>query len=195
MEFLHSHTNVTSSRDFDDPHYRRHQSLRARLRHDAGHRAHLPRSRPTEDREWFPDIAGSGDPYGVLRDIWANYRDESFISQFLSPALIREWQLFHIVDDADEPELRVEAIHDERGYRRMRRALAARNTTWPGATPTSRWSTWISPATAGSILHHNVVEPRAARRGRCRPRDAAPRRPLGLRRRAEGNRRGRRAWC
>ena len=26
-----------------------------------------------EDRLWFPDIAGSGDTMGVLRDVWANY--------------------------------------------------------------------------------------------------------------------------
>ncbi len=43
-----------------------------------------------EDREWFPDIAGNGDAMGVLRDVWANYRDESFISQFLSPRLMRQ---------------------------------------------------------------------------------------------------------
>ena len=35
-----------------------------------------------EDRDWLPDIAGNGDAYGTLRDIWANYRDESFISQY-----------------------------------------------------------------------------------------------------------------
>jgi len=40
-----------------------------------------------EDRAWFPDIAGTGDVMAVLRDVWANYRDESFISQFLSPAI------------------------------------------------------------------------------------------------------------
>src|SRR3546814_8463184 len=38
---------------------------------------------PTEeDREWFPDIAGSKEPMEVLKHIWANYRDESFIAQF-----------------------------------------------------------------------------------------------------------------
>ena len=42
---------------------------------------------PTEeDRVWFPDIAGVGDHMPVLRDIWANYRDESFILQISEPA-------------------------------------------------------------------------------------------------------------
>src|SRR3546814_9889703 len=82
-------------------------------------------TQPTdEDRECFPDIAGSNDPEGVLKHIWANYRDESFIGQFLSPRLIRNWRLFHLVDDEDEPTLRVDAIHNERGYRTIRRALA-----------------------------------------------------------------------
>src|SRR3546814_18319460 len=60
----------------------------------------------------------------VLKHIWANYRDESFIAQFLSPHLIRNWRLFHLVDDEDEPALLVDAIHNERGYRKVRRALA-----------------------------------------------------------------------
>ena len=77
-----------------------------------------------EDREWFPDIAGTGDAMPVLRDIWANYRDESFISQFLSPRLIRKLRMFHLHDDPKESAIRVDAIHDERGYRRVRRELA-----------------------------------------------------------------------
>ena len=77
-----------------------------------------------EDRTWFPDIAGTGDGMAVLRDCWANYRDESFIAQFLSPKLMRDMRLFHVIDDPDDPEMRVEAIHDERGYRKMRRSFA-----------------------------------------------------------------------
>ncbi|MEA2945268.1 MAG: stage sporulation protein, partial [Alphaproteobacteria bacterium] len=74
---------------------------------------------------WFPQIAGSGDVMGVLRDIWANYRDESFISQFLSPRLMRQMRMFHICDDPSQTEgIEVAAIHDERGYRRIRRELA-----------------------------------------------------------------------
>ena len=61
----------------------------------------------------------------VLRDVWANYRDESFISQFLSPRLIRKMRMFHLHDDPAVTEgIRVDAIHDERGYRRVRRKLS-----------------------------------------------------------------------
>ena len=60
----------------------------------------------------------------ALREVWANYRDESFILQYLSPRLIRQFGLFHVMDDASEPNLRVQSIHDERGYRKIQRALA-----------------------------------------------------------------------
>jgi len=61
----------------------------------------------------------------VLRDIWANYRDESFIGQFLSPRLMRQFRMFHLHDDPEERAgIRVDAIHDGRGYRRIRRELA-----------------------------------------------------------------------
>jgi spore cortex formation protein SpoVR/YcgB (stage V sporulation) len=78
-----------------------------------------------EDRAWFPEIAGTKDVMAVLRDIWANYRDESFISQFLSPRLMRHLRMFHLHDDpAQTAGVRVDAIHDERGYRRVRRQLS-----------------------------------------------------------------------
>ena len=37
---------------------------------------------------------------------------------------MRKLRLFHLVDDEHEEDLRVGAIHDERGYRRVRRALS-----------------------------------------------------------------------
>ena len=82
---------------------------------------------PTEeDKIWTPDIAGRGDVMGVLKDIWANYRDDSFIAQYLSPRLMREFKFFNIEDNPRESELVVGSIHDERGYRRLRRALSRR---------------------------------------------------------------------
>jgi stage V sporulation protein R len=39
--------------------------------------------------------------------------------------VIREFHLFRLDDDPDEDALRVGAIHDERGYRRVRSSLAA----------------------------------------------------------------------
>jgi spore cortex formation protein SpoVR/YcgB (stage V sporulation) len=69
-------------------------------------------------------MAGNGDPFGTLRDAWANYRDESFVLQYLSPKLIRDFRLFAVVDDAKESAMEVKAIHDEQGYKDVRRRLA-----------------------------------------------------------------------
>jgi stage V sporulation protein R len=123
MEFLRSHTNVVFQPDFDDPRYSgiNPYALGFAMMEDI---SRICREPTAEDQNWFPAIAGSGDPMPVLRDVWANYRDESFVLQFLSPRLIRHFGLFNVLDDANEPELRVQAIHDERGYRRIQQALA-----------------------------------------------------------------------
>ena len=124
LEFLQSHTNVVFQPDFDNPHFSGFNpyALGFAMMQDIERIVSNP---DDEDREWFPDIAGTGDVMAVLRDIWANYRDESFISQFLSPRLIRQMRIFHLHDDpAESAGIRVDAIHDERGYRRIRRELA-----------------------------------------------------------------------
>jgi stage V sporulation protein R len=123
MEFIQSHTNVVYQPTFDSGHFSGFNpySLGFGIMSDIERICMDPSQ---EDRDWFGDIAGSRDPVEVLKDIWANYRDESFVSQFLSPHLIRQWRLFQLLDRESESELRVEAIHDERGYRRIRRALA-----------------------------------------------------------------------
>jgi spore cortex formation protein SpoVR/YcgB (stage V sporulation) len=124
LEFLQSHTNVVFQPDFDDPRFSGFNpyALGFAMMQDIERIV----SNPTEeDREWFPEIARSGDVEDVLRNIWANYRDESFIGQFLSPNLMRQLRLFHLHDDPEERAgIKVDAIHNERGYRRIRRELA-----------------------------------------------------------------------
>jgi spore cortex formation protein SpoVR/YcgB (stage V sporulation) len=124
MEFLQSHTNVVTQPGFDDRRFNGFNpyALGFSMMRDIERIVTEP---DDEDREWFPEIAGTGDAMAVLRDIWANYRDDSFISQFLSPRLMREMRLFHLHDDSAVREgIKVEAIHNERGYRRVRRELS-----------------------------------------------------------------------
>jgi stage V sporulation protein R len=123
LEFLHSHTSVVMQPDFDDRRYSgiNPYALGFTMMQDIERIALTPTD---EDRGWFPDIAGNGDAYGTLKEVWANFRDESVISQYLSPNVIRKMGLFQLVDDHDEEEMEVAAIHDERGYREVRRALA-----------------------------------------------------------------------
>ncbi|MEM8987838.1 MAG: SpoVR family protein [Pseudomonadota bacterium] len=124
MEFLHSHTSVVFQPDFDDQRYSgiNPYALGFAMMEDIRRIATDPTE---EDREWFPDFAGSGDWRGVLKDAWANYRDESFILQFLSPRVMRQFHFFALDDRGDKPHYEVDAIHNERGFRRLREALAS----------------------------------------------------------------------
>ncbi|ANP86408.1 SpoVR family protein [Rhizobium leguminosarum] len=124
LEFLKSHANVVFQPSYDDRRFSGFNpyALGFAMMQDIERIVTTPTE---EDRAWFPDIAGRGDAMAVLRDIWANYRDESFISQFLSPNLIRQLRLFHLYDDPEQTEgVLVSAIHNERGYLRIRRQLS-----------------------------------------------------------------------
>jgi len=124
MEFLHSHTSVVFQPDFDDPRYSgiNPYALGFAMMEDIKRICDEP---DDEDREWFPDIAGTGAWREVLRQAWANFRDESFILQYLSPKVMRQFHLFALADDEASPFYTVDAIHDERGFQDLRVALAS----------------------------------------------------------------------
>jgi spore cortex formation protein SpoVR/YcgB (stage V sporulation) len=91
LEFVHSHTSVVFQPEFADKRYYgiNPYALGYAMMDDIKRIC----ERPTEeDRDWFPDLAGSGDAMAALRYAWATYR--------------------------------VGAIHNERGYREVRRNLA-----------------------------------------------------------------------
>jgi spore cortex formation protein SpoVR/YcgB (stage V sporulation) len=123
LEMLHLHSSVVMQPPFNDRRFSgiNPYALGFTMMRDI---QRICTSPTAEDKDWFPDIAGNGDPMGTLKQAWADYRDESFILQFLSPAVIRDFKLFALHDEADEPEVEVTAIHDEVGYRNIRRALA-----------------------------------------------------------------------
>jgi spore cortex formation protein SpoVR/YcgB (stage V sporulation) len=77
----------------------------------------------TEDQEWFPDLVGR--PWlEVFPFAMKNFKDESFIAQFLSPRLMREFRFFTVRDDDLDTKLAIGPIHDEPGYRDLRQTLA-----------------------------------------------------------------------
>jgi stage V sporulation protein R len=122
MECLSSHTNVVFQPPVTDPRYSgiNPYALGFAMFTDLKRICTDP---TPEDREWFPDIAGS-DWVKTLDYAMRHFKDESFIGQYLSPRLMRELRLFSIVDDASQRELEVAAIHDDMGYRRVREALS-----------------------------------------------------------------------
>jgi stage V sporulation protein R len=122
MEFLQSHTNVVYQLPYDSRYYNGINpyalgfAMFTDLRRICEH--------PTEeDRRWFPELAGS-DWVKSLDFAMRNFKDESFIAQYLSPKLIRDLRLFAMVDDDREDKLEVTAIHNEAGYREVRQLLA-----------------------------------------------------------------------
>lgn len=123
LELLASHANVVFQPGFDDPRYSgiNPYALGFAMMQDIERICTLPTS---EDREWFPDIAGNGDWRGTLIDAWANHRDESFILQYLSPALMRKFRLFQLSDRSRDRFCEVKFIHNEQGYSAVRSALA-----------------------------------------------------------------------
>jgi stage V sporulation protein R len=122
IEWLKSHTNVVYQPPVGHPHYSgiNPYALGFAMYTDIKRICEKPTD---EDRHWFPGIAGS-DWLETLDHAMRNFKDESFIGQYLSPQLMREFRLFSIVDDEREAELEVAAIHDEAGYRAVREALS-----------------------------------------------------------------------
>ncbi len=122
MEFLHSHTSVIFQQPFDKPNFSgiNPYTLGYGMMQDIRRICENPTA---EDHKWFPQIAGS-DWLETLNDAMRNYKDESFILQFLSPKLIRDLKLFTISDDAGSPTLEVTAIHNDDGYQRIREDLS-----------------------------------------------------------------------
>ncbi|MFK7913030.1 MAG: SpoVR family protein, partial [Pseudomonadales bacterium] len=123
MEFLASHTAVLYQPGFDHPGYSglNPYALGFAIYSDLRRMCEAPTA---EDREWFPEIAG-GDWLSTLHGAMRDFKDESFIQQFLSPKVMRDLRLFGVVDDDRSEHIEVTAIHDHGGYRRVRELLAS----------------------------------------------------------------------
>jgi spore cortex formation protein SpoVR/YcgB (stage V sporulation) len=122
LEFLQSHTSVIYQPPFDSPHYSgiNPYALGFGMMSDIRRICEQPTA---EDKRWFPEIAGS--PWQeTLQFAMRNFKDESFILQYLSPKLIRDLKLFCVLDDDKDPDIQITAIHDDEGYRAVREQLA-----------------------------------------------------------------------
>lgn len=118
MEFLQSHTSVT------------YQHPRGRINPYALGFAMMVDIRrmcenPTdEDRKWFPDIVDT-DWLETLDFAMRNFKDESFIQQYLSPKVMRDFHMYSVLDDHKNNFLKISSIHDDSGYRHIRDALSS----------------------------------------------------------------------
>ncbi len=123
MEFLHSHTSVVAQPDYNSPYYSgiNPYALGFAMFMDIKRMCTDP---TPEDYEEMPDVAGK-DWLETVHFAMKNFKDESFISQFLSPKLIRDFKFFAINDDMKQDYIEVSAIHNEQGYRLVREKLSA----------------------------------------------------------------------
>jgi spore cortex formation protein SpoVR/YcgB (stage V sporulation) len=122
IEFLKSHTNVVSQPPFDAPYYSgiNPYALGFAMMSDIRRICEHPTD---EDRAWFPDLVDT-DWVKSLDFAMRNFKDESFIAQYLSPKVIRDLKLFSILDDDENSHIEITAIHNDNGYRRVRELLA-----------------------------------------------------------------------
>ncbi len=122
LEFIHNHCGVLNQPDYDsriysgiNP-YKLGFSIFSDIRRIC--------ENPTEeDKEWFPGLIGK-DWLEEIKFAAYNFKDSSFILQYLSPKVIRDLKLFNILDDSSKVSWVVSDIHDEEGYKKIRRTLA-----------------------------------------------------------------------
>ena len=122
LEILQNHTNVISQPAFDSPYFNgiNPYTLGYHMMQDIKRICENPTE---EDKQWFPDLANT-DWLISLDYAMRNFKDESFIAQYLSPHLIRELKLFQIIDDEKLAELVIGAIHNTEGYQLIRESLS-----------------------------------------------------------------------
>ncbi|MDH5257401.1 MAG: SpoVR family protein [Gammaproteobacteria bacterium] len=122
FEFLQSHTNVIKQQDFDSRYYNgiNPYSLGFSMMTDIRRICENPTE---EDKQWFPDMAGSN-WLETLDFAMRNFKDESFIAQYLSPKVIRDLKLFAITDDQKDTHIEINSIHNTSGYQNIRSILA-----------------------------------------------------------------------
>lgn len=122
LEFLADHTAVVTQRPWSNKHYSgiNVYALGFAMLQDV---KRICMSPDEEDLKWFPDICNT-DWLTTIKDIVANYRDESFILQFLSPKIVREFQLFSFNSQEDTSYYEVSGTHDDESFLKIRKNLA-----------------------------------------------------------------------
>jgi stage V sporulation protein R len=118
LECLHSHTNVIRQPDYAplSPYA---------LGFAAWNEIKRVCESPTdEDREYLPGIAGK-DWLETFHDVMRNYRDESFLLQFLTPKLVRDFRFMNIQTSEGLDHWIVSDTAGSDGFKAIRTQLAA----------------------------------------------------------------------
>ena len=120
LEFLQSHTAVCKHHHYSQPARMNVYALGYHMFSDIKRICTKPTA---EDAEWFPDIVNK--PWQeVIQDIVVNYKDDSFILQWLSPKAIRDMRLFNVHDDAKSDYTVITDVSSHDSIRKLRKALS-----------------------------------------------------------------------
>ena len=122
LEFYHHHSNVLYQPNYSD------KGFYGLNPYTLGFNIFMDIKRicqePTEeDKEWFPFLVGK-DWLDEINYAMENFRDDSFILQYLSPKVMRDMKLFAIRDKEEEQHYEISSIHNQQGYHKLREALS-----------------------------------------------------------------------
>lgn len=125
MSFLDHHTSVILQLDHDDPRYSgiNVYALGFALYNEIKRVSMNPTE---EDKDWFQHKSWVGNGEWLDNVLWAatNFKDESFILEFLTPKLMREFKMFVLLDDDQDTKYEISAIHNDQGYKHIREVLS-----------------------------------------------------------------------
>lgn len=124
--FLQSHTNVIRQPDFDDKGYSglNPYALGFHIYRDIRRICENPTQ---EDLEYLPHLKGKR-WVDAVQEAMIECNDSSFIAQYLSPKVIRDFKLFVLADEDSKNIFEVKSIHNESGYEAVRSLLAEKYT-------------------------------------------------------------------
>ena len=126
LEILHSHTNVCCQQDMVQTYRMNPYKLGSEIFFDIKRMCLEPTK---EDYEWFPDLAGSKDWHAAIQFAMENFTDESFILQYLSPAVVRKLGLMQLNFEEAIPYSRsdmylVNSIQSNEDFKKLRLDLS-----------------------------------------------------------------------
>lgn len=90
---------------------------------------------PTEeDRRFFPHLVDT-DWVQAMKTAAFEHRDETFILQYLSPKVMRDFKLFAMENDSDLPYLEIQHTSNDEGFKGVRQMLANQYNMHNRSTP------------------------------------------------------------
>jgi stage V sporulation protein R len=122
LEFIHSHTSVLCQHDHDSKYYSGLNPYK--LGYEIFNDIKRICTEPTEeDKRFSPGLIGK-DWVEEVHFAANNFKDESFILQYLTPKVVRDFKLFKYTDDTDEDFYTINAVHSDEDFKEIRKEIA-----------------------------------------------------------------------